>query len=372
MRRVAVSLILAAACAVAAVQARPAAATTNEQGVFLQTAITGIAQAHRAWWNPRLGWYDDRLDSAWNRRMPLARLWSAYPLFEAVDAVAIAQPTAAHRAAVRAFAAGALRYFDPNLRPVGGYAYYPGMRSAHEHVYFDDNGWWAVAFLDAYRATHDRAYLAAAERAVTFIDRSGWDTVSGGTWWETLHLHKTSEPLAAVAYVAASLYRIDGQQRWLALAEKYVGYANSVLWDARRHLYTRNAKDSTPLDYVEGMMIGANLELCRTGLSSACERAEQVAAASVDAFRSDWAPTQDAIYLRFLLDLYRYDRDPRWYQTAVAQGRRALHNARGRNGLFLLRWDGRNDKLGLLQTHAGTTSLFAWLAATPAPGSSEA
>jgi uncharacterized protein YyaL (SSP411 family) len=365
MRRTLCLLVLGAAAVALAAPAGRAAA--DEQGLFLQSALTGISRAHHAWWNRRLGWYDDRLDSRWNRRMPLARLWSAYPLFEAVDAVALARPTAAHRAAVRAFAAGARRYFDPNLRPVGGYTYYPGITRRDQHTYFDDNGWWAIAFLDAYRATHDRVYLRDAEKAVRFVDRGGWDSVGGGTWWETLHLHKTSEPLGAVAYVASSLYRITHERSYLALAEKYVDFADSELWDGRRHLYTRNARDDTPLDYVEGMMIGAHVELCEAGRAESCTRAEEVADASVATFRSDWAPTQDAIYLRFLLDLYRHDHDRRWYEVVAAQGRRALQNARGRDGLYLRRWSGENDKLGLLQTHAGTTSLFAWLAATPPP-----
>lgn len=348
----------------------PAAGASHlaaERDVFLGAALTGIAKAHSAWWNRQLGWYNDRLNSNWNRKRPLARLWSVYPLFEAVDATALAQPSPARRAAVRSFAAGAERYFDRRLLPVGGYAYYPGTTSRDQHTYFDDNGWWAIGFLDAYRATGDGAYLADAEKAVAFIDRAGWDTIDGGTWWETLHLHKTSEPLAAVAYVAASLYGITHRTADLRLALKYVDYADSHLWDRSDRLYTRNAEDTTPLDYVEGMMIGAHVELCRSGRKASCARAEQLAAASVTRFRTDWAPTQDAIYDRFLLELYAYDHDRRWYDVASADGLRALRNARGADGLYLRRWNGKNDQLGLLATHAGTTSLFAWLAAASPP-----
>jgi len=78
--------------------------------------------------------------------MPLARLWSAYPLFEALDGAAVAQPTPANVQAVRAFARGAEAYWNP---VVHGYAYYPGTSGPDKLTFFDDNGWWGLAFLDA-------------------------------------------------------------------------------------------------------------------------------------------------------------------------------------------------------------------------------
>ena len=135
-------------------------------------------------------------------------LWSAFPLFEALDAVALADPTPANRRAVETFARGAERYFDPNLKPVGGYTWYPGMTNPLQHAFFDDNGWWEMSYLDAYRATDDPHDLIDAERAFRFIQEAGWDPHSGGTWWETLHRHKTSEPLAAEIYTGLGLYQI--------------------------------------------------------------------------------------------------------------------------------------------------------------------
>jgi hypothetical protein len=58
--------------------------------------------------------------------MPLAYLWSAYPLFEAIDAVAIADPTAANRATVENFATRAEGHWNAELKPRGGFAYYRG------------------------------------------------------------------------------------------------------------------------------------------------------------------------------------------------------------------------------------------------------
>ena len=159
---------------------------------FLALAEADLARTQRVFWNPRPHWYDQRLSHA-HPEKPLASLWSSLLLFEALDAVAIVDPTATNRAEVRAFVRGAERYYNPNLRPVGGDEKYPGITDPRAHTYFDDNGWWEMAFLDAYRVTHDARDLRDAERAFRLIAVSGWDPNGGGVWWETLHLHKTSE-----------------------------------------------------------------------------------------------------------------------------------------------------------------------------------
>jgi hypothetical protein len=372
MRRLA--LLAAAAVALAAAAGasganRSVAPLPAARADFLQDAVAGVGAARRAWWNPRLGWYDDRLDNRWNRRMPLARLWSAFPLFEAVDALAIAHPTPANIAAVHRFAAGARRYFNPALRPVGGFAYYPGVKDPHQRAYFDDNGWWAIAFLDAYRATKDRSYLADARSALRFIEVSGWDSEFGGTWWDTSHHHKTSEPLAAAAYVNASLYRITRDPAYLRRADHDVTWADANWSNPDEGLVGRNDTDDTVMDYVTGMMIGAQLELCRAGRTSACTEVRQLGSRARAHWPGylHWTPAADAIYLRFMLDLYRWDGDRRIYESVYRNAVRARERALAPGGLWLGRWDGGSDKNGLLMVHAATTSLFAWLAAAPAP-----
>ena len=367
------SLVIPGSVAATPLRAKEVATATPgaaQSARFLSLAEQGISDAKRHWWNSKLGWYDERLAKNWDPGKPLARLWDAFPLFEAVDAVAIADPTPSHLAAVRTFAAKAEQYYNPNLQPVGGYDWYINTKRPDEHTYFDDNGWWAIGFLDAYRATGTRRYLHDAELAFRFIAVSGWDPVDGGVWWETLHLHKTSEPLAAEIYVGLALYQITGTSSYLQTAQQFLAWADTNSWNQAQQLYSRNATDPTTLDYVEGMMIGAHLELCElTGEQSYCDQAEQLASASVAEFPyyANWTPGADVIYLRFMLDLYRSDHDIRWYNLVAANADRALAKSRGPAGLFLRRWDGATFPGRLLQTHAATVSLFAWLAAASAP-----
>lgn len=363
-------ILAAAAAAVAALAAAgtaPAAPSLHDRLAPLRLAESGVELAHRWWWNSKLGWYDERISSRWDRRMPLLRLWSAFPLFETLSAIQLADPSPRHAAAVRTFAAHAERYYDEG---VGGYAYYPGIDRSDAHTYFDDNGWWAIAFLDAYDATGDERYVSDAELAFDFIATAGWDPEHGGVWWETLHLHKTSEPLAAEIYTGLRLYRLTGGRLYLHTALQFLRWANAHDWNAGRSLYARSATDGTVLDDVEGMMIGARLELCLLRhVHGPCRAAERLASASTWAFprRYHRAPAPDAIYLRFLLDLYRDDENPQWYAVAEEDAHAALLHARAGHGLYLNDWAGRLVPDDLLRTHAATLSLLAWLATVPPP-----
>ena len=53
--------------------------------------------------------------------------------------------------------------------------------------YYDDEGWWALAWIDVCRITHDPRYLEVAKSV--FADMTyGWDdTCSGGIWWNKSH-----------------------------------------------------------------------------------------------------------------------------------------------------------------------------------------
>ena len=348
-----------------------------ERGRLLQLAEQGIRDAKTHWWNAKLGWYNEDLDENFPPE-PLLMLWSAFQLFEAVDAVAIADPTYANVTQAAWFANMAERYYNPTLKPVGAYAYYMGRRDSEMPYYFDDNGWFGIAFLDAFQATHHRRYLVDAEKGFRFLAVAGWAQDGGGFWWNTKHPYTTSEPLAAAIFIGAKLYETTRQATYLRDAERWVAWANAYSWNRSRGLYQKRPGDDTVMSYVEGLMAAGNAQLCRiTGRRSYCARAEQVATNSLVAFAValHWAPQYDAVDLRGVLDLYGIDHRAPWYGLALANAERAATNARDGQGLFELDWDGQPIDLGQevhpgqLGLHAATISLFAWTAAAPLPGS---
>ncbi len=140
----------------AAISSAPAPATLSAQQLrYLGLAKAGVAAAESLWRDRHLGWYDARLHD--HDRYPLATIWDIVPLFESLDAIAIAQPNAANKRAVARFAAGAERYLNHGLRPLAGFSPYAGDRSANTETWFDDNGWWGLGLVIDIYCT--RSYL---------------------------------------------------------------------------------------------------------------------------------------------------------------------------------------------------------------------
>lgn len=353
--------VLAAAIAAAGVVvlAAPAGAPAQSSPDYAKLAASALADAKRTWWNPSTGWYEETRGARSTR--PTATLWTTYPLFEAYAWLRIAQPTKATRAAVLAFAAKAAGYWNPARK---GFSYsFETARDPNADLYFDDNGWWGIAFLDAYRATGSPAALANAKRALAFIVDNGW--TPNGIRWRIGSDRTTAEPLAAAAYIAASLYQLERRKPYLADANRLIRWADRHAYDAKRGVYVRNATDRTALDYVQGMMIGAQLELCRgTHVRAHCARALQLGRTALREFPLplSWAPAPDGIYLRFLLDLYTQSHVRAFYDAAASTAARAL-GRRDADGLFTQNWSGATAGEPPLRNQGATAALFAELAA---------
>jgi hypothetical protein len=370
-----------AAAAVAAAPAPPSSATppsapalSAAQQHYLALAQAGVAHAEKRWRDPRRGWYDARLDD--RERYPLATIWDIVPLFESLDAIAIAEPTVANLHALANFAAGAERYLNRGLRPIPGYSPYPGDREANTETWFDDNGWWGLAFVEAYRATGTRRYLTDAERALRYVAAVGWDRNGGGIWWNTHRPYKSGPALAADTLLAALIYQQDHSAFALAQAQKFIAWANGDGFSSANGLYADSSVSATPVDYIEAPLIYAQALICNlTGTVGDCERAERLKATALDRFGYllDFSPQYDAIYLQWMLALYALDGDRTLYLLAADNARDAQTRSANGEGLYLLSWNGGSlpaidAEPRMLQTQAATTSLFAWLAVYPPPG----
>jgi len=372
-RSVLIPPVLAVALTIALCGSAQAQPLSAAQQHYLALAKTGVARAEQRWSDPRRGWYDARLGD--RERYPLATIWDIVPLFQSLDAIAIAQPTAANRRAVARFGAGAERYLNRGLRPLPGYSPYPGDRTADTETWFDDNGWWGLAFMNAYRATGSKRWLTDAKRALAYIDAAGWDAQSGGIWWNTTHPYKAGEALASGTLLATLLYQQTHATAYLKEARMFLAWANTTGFSASNRLYAGSSLNPTPIDYIEAPLIYAQALLCGlTANPSDCERAEQLKATALDRFGYllDFSPQYDAIYLQWMLALYSLDHDPTLYSLASANARDAQTRALNGQGLYLLSWNGETlptlDALpGMLQTQAATTSVFAWLAVYSPP-----
>jgi Glycosyl hydrolase family 76 len=387
--------LLALAIVGVAVLPGGASAWSRSQARYLAAANKGVKQTNR-WWSPRMHWYRSVLGGS-----SVASLWGIVPLFEALNGLETLQPSHRHLRALNHFARGAERYLNPALEPVPGFGPRPGQHEAGKTAWFDDNGWWGLAFLDAYRATGETRYLADAQTAQRFISVSGWDTTPGrpgGIWWNTNHSFYAGESLAGGTLLSARLYALTHDQAYLDDALKYIAWGDVWLTDPSTGLYARLRKPSTygtsstgtttsgaearsafnnyppfapsPMPYVNGPMILAHRIICQeTGQQSYCQRAEQLAAQTLVVYQRFWmGPQFDFWYVRTMLEFAQLDPAGDWYGIAQRSGRSALHRARDRHGLYLRTWYGKkasraNAPKGSLQLHAANAALFAWMAA---------
>jgi hypothetical protein len=372
--------LLSVIAVVLALAAAPAGASSTN---YLSMAQQGVKQAG-AWANAKYHWYNAVLHD--HTRYPQATTVDAVPLFEAIDYVALAAPTSAHKAAVTHFADHAELYWDKSITPAPGtfrrtpaWSPQPSQRGDVQ-AYFDANGWWSLAFMDAYGATHDGHYLHFAEEDYKFIAQSGWDSAGGGGFWrDTHHSTRDGDSLAAAIDLAARLYQATKQHSYLADADKWILWADANLLKSNG-TYTAQISHSDIMPHDgEGAMLGAFTSLCESGaaapssIGSWCSRAESFATVTVQQFFPLSAgPSIDAVYLRDLLALYAHDHNAQWYSQANGEAGQILHHARASNGLFLKAWDGSSSIPGVapnsLRTHAASVSVFAALAAVPAPG----
>lgn len=138
----------------------------------------GFGQATSRWGNRRQHWYNALLHD--RKPYPLATIWDVVPLFETADETALASPTSQSVNRVIQFADYAESYWDRNATPAPGvrrrtpaYAPYPGSWSDAE-TFFDDDGWWGLAFMDASDAMTEsgRARLGARRRTAAMGSRS--------------------------------------------------------------------------------------------------------------------------------------------------------------------------------------------------------
>jgi hypothetical protein len=311
------------------------------------------------------GWYCEYLGCT--GAYPLLTIWGDVRMFEAVDALQIAAPSAEHRAEVDRFGRASERYWNPYLN---GYAPYPGDRYRGAEAWFDDNGWLGVAFVQAYRATGESRYLRDAQRAFDFAATQGWDAAGGGgMWWNTDHPYHAGEALASNSLLGMLLYGIDHQRYQLDEVRMFIDWGNSH--DIGFHgLYLSGGPASTVIDYVEAPLIYAQYLLCQaTGRNGYCTHSEEQARSMTEIYgvEYDFAPLYDSIFMEWMMAYGKAVGWDHWLEVAEVNAAHAIQHATDSRGLWLGSWWGGPIKdsqtlPGMFRTMAGTTSLFAWLA----------
>lgn len=164
--------------------------------------------------------------------------------------------------------------------------------------FYDDEGWWALAWIDAYDLTHDRQYLTMAESI--FADMAGgWDGVcGGGIWWSKDRGYKNAIANELFLSVAAHLanrpvanpgqYLDWGKKEWKWFAQSGMINRASLINDGLAISKDSNAAASctnngqATWSYNQGVVLGGLAELAKANSdASLTQAAHDIAGAAI-------------------------------------------------------------------------------------------
>lgn len=158
--------------------------------------------------------------------------------------------------------------------------------------FYDDEGWWALAWIDAYDLTRDGRYLRTAE-AIFEDMAAGWDdTCSGGIWWSKDRRYKNAIANELFLSVAAHLAaRVKGGERrarylrWAGREWQWFSHSGMINGDEQVNdglSQSCGNNHQTTWSYNQGVILGGLAALYRlTGSRDLLREADRIAAATL-------------------------------------------------------------------------------------------
>lgn len=239
--------------------------------------------------------------------------------------------------------------------------------------YYDDEGWWALAWIDVYDLTGNPEYLRMADSIFSDMKR-GWDTdtCGGGVWWSKKTREKNAienELFLAVAAALANRER-DATERGddLARAEKEWTWFSGTGMINGDHLINDGLDSSDPKHctnngrntwtYNQGVILGALVELNRASPDPALIRtAHEIAISGIshltdehgvlrengNAHTGGDVPQFKGVFVRNLVVLDRASPDPRFQAFVDLNARSAWDYDRDAANRFGFWWAGPID-----------------------------
>ncbi len=156
--------------------------------------------------------------------------------------------------------------------------------------YYDDEGWWALTWINAYDLTRNGAYLSQAKDI--FADMTGgWDTTcGGGIWWSKARNYKNAIANELFLQVAIALHeRTPGDTVYANWAQREWAWFQGSGMLTGSHLVIdglaacRPDLGSPTWTYNQGVLIGGLVALARmTGSRAPLATAQRIAGAVMD------------------------------------------------------------------------------------------
>lgn len=231
--------------------------------------------------------------------------------------------------------------------------------------YYDDEGWWALAWIDAYDWTQNSEYLDMA--ASIFEDMTGgWDDVcGGGIWWSRARTYKNAIAnelfLSVAAHLANRVTDPDQQARYLSWAEQeWQWFSQSGMINSDNLIndgLNGNCQNNHGItwSYNQGVILAGLVELYRQNPDcSLAQTAHDIAQAAIDRLSDVNGVLHDVcepncgadgvqfkgIFLRNVMALNDFFPDPRYVQFARANADSIRNQDQGPDYQFGQVWSG--------------------------------
>jgi predicted alpha-1,6-mannanase (GH76 family) len=255
--------------------------------------------------------------------------------------------------------------------------------------FFDDNLWWALAWVGAWDLTGDERYRAAAQ-AIFAHSLSGWDDAcGGGLWWNEKRDYKnaiTNELFLTLAALLAA--RVPGQREyrdwalreWEWLRGSGLIGPSGLVNDGLTASCVNNG--GTTWTYNQGVILGGLAALHElTGDEAYLRQGEAIADAALRSLTSPEGilaepgearaadddrdlPQFKGIFVRYLQDLSRHVRKPEYGTFLLANAGSVLANNRNQECQFGLHWAGPFDRADASRQTSAVEVLIAAAALT--------
>jgi predicted alpha-1,6-mannanase (GH76 family) len=242
--------------------------------------------------------------------------------------------------------------------------------------FYDDQGWWAEAWIRAFDLTGEARYLAMAK--TIFADmQGGWDShCGGGIWWSKERRYKNAIANELFLLIAIRLHqRIpqdSGRDSYLDWAQREWNWFRQTGMINRENLVndglTENCENNhrATWTYNQGVLLGGLVELYKsTGDTNALAQAVAVADAAtrtlVDSrgvlrelsegrgLRGQDVPQFKGIFMRHLAELYDVTRKTEYRMFLVSNANSIWNHNRDNQNRFGGRWSGPIDKVDAIR-----------------------
>jgi predicted alpha-1,6-mannanase (GH76 family) len=252
--------------------------------------------------------------------------------------------------------------------------------------YYDDEGWWGLAWVRAYDLTGDTRYLVMAQTIIADMIQ-GWDTTcGGGVWWSKDRSYKNAIPNELFLTLAARLaQRVDDEhqsaaylnwadQEWNWFAQSGLINAHNLINDGLNNTCQNN--NGTTWTYNQGVILGGLVDMYKlTQDASYLKRAEAIADAALSTLVDSKGILHDpgeqagdtnadrpqfkGIFMRNLLYLYETDKQPTYKQFIVKNVESIIHNNSNNAFQFGLVWTGPLDKIDATRQTSALDAIIA-------------